>query len=94
LRPGAVLPAELAGAQAREVDILDAQALAEAVRGHDAVASAYGPAMDAPQETVAVMQALMAACRASAVRRLVVVVAGLLLVLAMTLVGKLTPAKQ
>ena len=73
LRPGAVLPAELAGAQAREVDILGAQALAEAVRGHDAVASAYGPAMDAPQETVAVMQALMAACRASVVRRLVVV---------------------
>lgn len=73
LRPGAALPAQLAGAQAREVDILDAQALAEVVRGHDAVASAYGPAMDAPQETVAVMQALMAACRASAVRRLVVV---------------------
>lgn len=73
LRPGTTLPAHLAGAQAREVDILDAQALADAVRGHDAVASAYGPAMDAPEETVAVMHALVTACRTSAIGRLVVV---------------------
>lgn len=70
------LPAELAGAQQKVVDILDVAALTEAVRGHDVIASAYGPDMAqpiAPNQVADVARALIAAARAAGIKRVVVI---------------------
>ena len=67
------LPAELAGAQVRAVSLADATALAAAARGHDVLASAFGPGAGDPSAVVEVTRQLIAAARAGGVRRLVVV---------------------
>src|SRR5436190_20451612 len=67
------LPAELAGADVRTPSLADAAALAATVRGHDVLASAFGPGAADPSTVVEVTRQLIAAARASGVRRLVVV---------------------
>jgi len=70
------LPATLVKAHQKIVDILDADALAEAVRGQDVIASAYGPDMNNPaamDQLSAVAQTLIAAARKSGVKRVVVI---------------------
>lgn len=66
------LPSELKGATIA-VAALGTPALAQALRGHDAVISAYGPAPDAPAALVEATRALLAAVRAAGLRRLVAV---------------------
>jgi putative NADH-flavin reductase len=74
VRSDAHLPAELAGARVVVADLDDRDALAAAVRGHDALASAYGPAPDVAADTVvAVARTLVAVAGTAGVRRLVVV---------------------
>lgn len=70
------LPTELASAQQKVVDILDVAALTEAVRGHDVIASAFGPVMDNPAaigQVADVARALIAAARAAGIKRVVVI---------------------
>ena len=73
VRKDAELPTELAGAQIRATSLADATALAAAVRGHDVLASAFGPGAGDPSTVVEVTRQLIAAARTSGVRRLVVV---------------------
>ena len=72
-RPGKALPASLAAAQPRAVDLRDAVALAEAIKGHDILASAYAPPMERPAELADFTRALVTAARQAGLRRLVVV---------------------
>ena len=72
-RPGKTLPAVLAGAQQRTLDLLDSAALAEAIKGHDVLASAFAPAQENLGQLSDVTRALIAAARAAGVKRLVVV---------------------
>ncbi|MDR3412016.1 MAG: NAD(P)H-binding protein [Formivibrio sp.] len=75
-RSNKTLPTELAGAQQKVVDILDVAALTEAVRGHDVIASAYGPDMTKPiamDQVAETARALIAAARAAGVKRVVVI---------------------
>lgn len=67
------LPAELGAVQVRSADILDPAALTEAVRGHDVIASAFGPGPEAASLVVDAARAIVAAARAAGVRRVVVV---------------------
>ena len=66
------LPAELSGIQVRTADVLDHAALTEAVRGHDVLASAFGPGPDAGL-VVDAARAIVAAARAAGIKRVVVV---------------------
>lgn len=71
LRPGGSLPdPQLA---TRTVDVFDAAALAEAVRGQDAIVSAYGAPPDAPHLLPPATAAIVVAARAAGVHRLVTV---------------------
>lgn len=72
VRSKAALPPELQGARI-VVAPLQAAALSQALRGHDAVISAYGPAPDAPGTLSEVTRTLIAAAREAGVRRLVAV---------------------
>ncbi|HET6432263.1 NAD(P)-dependent oxidoreductase [Dyella sp.] len=67
------LPPELDGVRTTVAALDDPQRLAEAVRGHDVLASAYGPGQGDPGTLVAVAHALVTAARAAGVKRLVVV---------------------
>lgn len=71
LRPGGSHPD--ASAATRAVDVFDATALAEAVRGQDAIVSAYGAPADAPHLLPAATAAIVVAARAAGVHRLVTV---------------------
>ena len=71
LRPGASQPDALEATRA--VDVFDAHALAEAVRGQDAIVSAYGAPADAPHLLPAATAAIAQAARAAGVQRLVTV---------------------
>ncbi|WP_242112867.1 NAD(P)-dependent oxidoreductase [Luteimonas aquatica] len=74
VRSDAALPAELDGARIVVAGLDDGQALAAAARGHDVLASAYGPAPGTPADSVAtVAGTLIAAARAAGIRRLVAV---------------------
>ena len=64
---------ELAGAKLAVAALDDSSALAAAVRGHDVLASAYGPGSADAGTIVAATRHLIDAARASGVRRLVVV---------------------
>lgn len=70
----AALPAELAGAQAVVADSLDVTALTAAIRGHDVLVSAFGPAGPDTANLVPKQAAvLVAAARAAGIKRVVVV---------------------
>jgi putative NADH-flavin reductase len=71
LRPGGSRPE--AEVVTRAVDVFDAHALAEAVRGQDAIVSAYGAPADAPHLLPAATAAIVVAARAAGVHRLVTV---------------------
>lgn len=55
------------------VDLQDTKALADVLRGHDVLASAYGPALDNITAVLDVTKSLIAAARASGVKRVIVV---------------------
>jgi hypothetical protein len=67
------LPAELAGARVAIAALDDHDGLVAALRGHDVLASAYGPAPGDEASISQVTQALTAAARAAGIGRLVVV---------------------
>lgn len=71
-RDGA-LPEELAGARAVVAALDDPPALAAAVRGHDVLASAFGPDGPDVAALARTAAALVAAARAAGIRRLIVV---------------------
>jgi len=73
VRSERAVPAALAGMTLTVADLFDAQALASAVAGHDAIASAYGPAPDNAGAVKQVAAALVGAARTSGIRRLAVV---------------------
>ncbi|MDP5239683.1 NAD(P)H-binding protein [Uliginosibacterium sp. 31-16] len=73
VRSSKPLPAELAGATAQQVELTDAAALAEAVRGADVIASAFGPRSENLGEVTQVARALIAAARSAGVNRVVLV---------------------
>jgi len=72
-RSARTLGPELAGAKLAVAALDDAGALAAAARGNDVLASAYGPGAADAGEIVTATRHLIAAARASGVRRLVVV---------------------
>lgn len=63
----------LPGTKEKIADLFDAAALRDAVAGHDVIASAYGPGAGDVDALPRATDALIAAARASAVKRLVVV---------------------
>lgn len=67
------VPAGLANLKAAQVDLLDAASLAEAVRGHDVVASAYAPPRDDAATLAKATQVLVEGVRAAGLKRLVIV---------------------
>ena len=71
-RPGKSLPPS-ASARAIGVDLFDTDALAEAIQGHDILASAYAPPQDKLGQISELTNALIAAARKAGVKRLVVV---------------------
>ncbi|WP_223202965.1 NAD(P)H-binding protein [Stenotrophomonas sp. 169] len=74
VRSEKALPAELAGASLAIAPLDDAAALAAVIRGHDVLASAYGPRPgDDIGQIAAVAAQLVAAAREANVPRLVVV---------------------
>ncbi|GGC70950.1 NAD(P)-dependent oxidoreductase [Undibacterium terreum] len=72
-RRTAALPAELAGTQAVTVDSFDATALAAAIKGHDVLASAFGPGAESADLVIKQASVLIAAARAAGIKRVVVV---------------------
>ena len=64
--------AQLAGAQSRTADPLDHAALTEAIRGHDILASAFGPGASAPL-IVDAAHAIVTAARAAGIKRVIAV---------------------
>lgn len=64
---------ELAGIKLKTADLFDAAALAQAVAGHDVIASAYGPGSGDPETVIQATSALTAAARATGITRLIVV---------------------
>src|SRR3954471_872939 len=70
-------PSKLNGTQQLTVvqgDVLDAKSVAAAVKGHDAVISAFGPGLSGdPQMLVHAARALIEGTRNAGVRRLIVV---------------------
>ena len=73
VRSARALGPALAGAELAVAALDDAGALAAAARGHDVLASAYGPGTADAGTIVTATRQLIAAARASGVRRLVVV---------------------
>lgn len=73
LRRDTDLPAELDGASIAIAALDDHDGLVAVLRGHDVLASAYGPAPGDEASVSPVTQALIAAARAAGIRRLVVV---------------------
>jgi putative NADH-flavin reductase len=71
LRPGG--SQRDASVATRAVDVFDAPTLAEAVRGQDAIVSAYGAPADAPHLLPAATAAIVQAAQAAGVHRLVTV---------------------
>jgi putative NADH-flavin reductase len=67
------LDGALAKVPVKVVDLADGNGLAEAVRGHDALASAYGPGAGNASSLLDVTKSLIAAARASGVKRVIVV---------------------
>ncbi|WP_394782149.1 NAD(P)-dependent oxidoreductase [Undibacterium sp.] len=67
------LPSELAGVDAVVADSFDAAALAAAIRGHDVLASAFGPGPDSADLVIQQAEVLVAAARAAGIKRVVVV---------------------
>ena len=64
---------DLPGINMKVADLFDEAALRDAVAGHDVIASAYGPGTGDVDALLRATDALIAAARASAVKRLVVV---------------------
>lgn len=64
---------DLSGIGAKVADLFDAAALRDAVADHDVVASAYGPALDDTSALLKATEALIAAAKTIANKRLVVV---------------------
>jgi putative NADH-flavin reductase len=73
VRSDANLPAELAGARIVVASLDKPDALAAAVRGHDVLASAFGPAPGDYAALTTTAKTLVAVARASGVKRLIVV---------------------
>jgi len=73
VRSAKPLPAELEGASTAQASLGDQAALVAAIRGHDVLASAFGPGAENAQTIVDAARALVAAARAAGIRRLVVV---------------------
>lgn len=73
VRSEKAVPAELAGVSFKVVDIADTTAFAAAIAGVDALASAYGPALDNIDSVGLVVEQLVAAAKVAGVKRLIVV---------------------
>ena len=73
VRSAGKLPAELDGVRIVVAPLDDIDALAAAMRGHDALASAFGPAPDDTASLSTTATALVAAARKAGVKRLIVV---------------------
>lgn len=67
------LPADLAGVQTVVADSFDTAALAAAIRGHDVLASAFGPGPESASLVAKQAGVLVAAARAAGIKRIVVV---------------------
>jgi putative NADH-flavin reductase len=67
------LPPELGGAQTVVASLENPAALAEAIRGHDVLASAYGPGNSSIDSIVDVAHALVTVARSAGIRRIVIV---------------------
>ena len=67
------LPPELDGAKTVAASLENPAALAEAIRGHDVLASAYGPGNSSIDSIVDVAHAVVTAARSAGTRRLVIV---------------------
>ena len=67
------LPGGLSNIAVKVADLHDPKALADAVRGQDVLASAFGPAPDGVSLVLDVTKSLIAAARAANVKRLIVV---------------------
>ncbi len=72
-RPDKTLPEAFAGLPQRAVDLLNSAALAEAIKGHDVLASAFAPTQANPGQLSDVTRSLIAATRTAGVKRLVVI---------------------
>lgn len=72
-RSNKALPEGLSAVKQVEVDVQDSSALANAVRGYDAIVSAFGPALDQLDSLQTLTQTLITAAEISAVKRVVVV---------------------
>jgi len=73
VRDPARVPAGVANLHAARADLLDAASVGAAVRGHDAVASAYAPPQTDLAALVAATHALVEGVRAAGLKRVVVV---------------------
>lgn len=73
VREAKPLPPELNGIQTVVASLENQAALVEAIRGHDVLASAYGPGTSGIDSIIDVAHTLVAAARAAGVQRLVVV---------------------
>ncbi|MFZ6646740.1 NAD(P)-dependent oxidoreductase [Undibacterium sp. TJN25] len=67
------LPPALAGVDAVVADSFDTAALTAAIRGHDVLASAFGPGPDSADLVIKQAEVLIAAARAAGVKRVVMV---------------------
>ncbi len=73
LRPGRVLPGELAAARPLAVNLQDEAELARALTGHDVLVSAYAPPPDQADALPLMTARLVRAARQAGVRRVMVV---------------------
>lgn len=73
LRSEKVLPPELSGVRTTVAQLDDHAALVSAIRGHDVLASAFGPSGTHYSAIVDTARHLVAAARAAGIRRLIVV---------------------
>jgi putative NADH-flavin reductase len=72
-RRGGAVSADLAGVQTVGADIFDAAALADAVRGNDVLASAFGPGPESATLVTKLAGVLVEAARVAGIKRVVVV---------------------
>lgn len=67
------LSGKLAPVSAKVLNLLDHEALIEAVRGHDVLVSAYGPGLESVSSLLDVTRSLIAAARGAGIKRVMVV---------------------
>lgn len=73
LRPGRILPDDLAAARPQPVALQNVHELAASLRGHDVLVSAYAPPPAHPEALPAMTENLVRAARQAGIQRLLVV---------------------